>query len=188
MRQLSILFGILLTLPVFGAPRNSFPAWAELCGIRVGVDSMETLERKLGPGEPCIGGHARSGRAWRLPEAGCDVYADAFHYNDRGERVLDTLSMTRLQADSTAPMAALGWRLTLFNRQVRLGMSKEQVSEALGSKWPAPKVDGAAWVWKAVGSVPFNRRNRYATQQWQATLRFEKGRLAEIMLQSSLNK
>ncbi len=140
----------------------------------------------MGNGLPEIGGHAHGGRLWQSSAAGCDIYADAFYYNDhKGRaygRVLDSLSITPSSHNPEIPAARLPRKQALFMGVVSLGMTKAEVLHALKSKLPPPKARGSGLIWDVTGFVPVNRGNNVATHSWRAELHFEGNKLQEIRI------
>src|SRR4051794_29170076 len=64
-------------------PKTSVPAFADFAGVRVGLDTMQRLEKQLGPGKPVKGGHPLGGREWRTSRPRAIIYADGFNSFDR---------------------------------------------------------------------------------------------------------
>jgi hypothetical protein len=171
---------------VHAEPKTLVPAFAKLCGVRVGYDTMTTMERKLGPGRPIRGGHARGARVWEAPNAGCDLYADAFHWTDRkgsaGGQVLDVIFLSKHSHDAGTPNARLTREDAKFMGAASLGMTGREVRNALKEKLPPPKVRWNRLVWGAKGFAQI--RPGYVMKSWQAELRFKQGKLASIELRA----
>lgn len=63
----------------------------DLVKFRFGEWTTFDLEKSLGAGEPCIGGHSTSGRSWTLRD-GTGFYSDGFERDTRGRtNIVDTL-------------------------------------------------------------------------------------------------
>ena len=152
---------------------------------------MESLERQIGQGLPQLGGHAHGARLWQSRAGDCDIWADAFHYNDRDGRaygrVLDFLSITPCSHDPKIPVAKLSGKQTLFMGVVSLGMTKAEVLRVLKSKLPPPKAQENALVWEATGFVRVSHLNNVVTKSWRVELRFEREKLQEIRIEASTN-
>src|SRR5438552_480685 len=56
---------------------NSIPQASHFAGFEVGKSTMEEIERRLGKGKECDGGHPRCGRVWRIAGTRWLFYADA---------------------------------------------------------------------------------------------------------------
>jgi hypothetical protein len=183
---LTLFFCALATLRA-GAS-TSIPAFAELCGVQVGYDTIQTMERQIGRGLPTIGGHPRGGRAWQVRGARCSIYADAFHWTDRPHsdqgKVLDQLSLGVNSDAGELPVAHLPRKQTRFMGVVALGMTKSEVLRLLRGKLPPPIDANGELVWEATGFVRVSRLNHDTNTKWRATLRFEGDRLAEIEIRS----
>jgi hypothetical protein len=178
-----LLFAALITLsPASAQTKTSLPAFAGICGIRVGLDTFPTLEGKLGRGLPCIGGHSHGGRLWHARSADCELYADGFYYRDGGARVVDTLSLTAGPSDPKIPPARLPQAQARFMGAVALGMTKPETLRLLKSKLPPPKINGEEWSWDGNGFVRVNRLNDCIIESWHAKLTFKQGKLDEILV------
>lgn len=62
-----ILLSILNPLPAKRAQATAnakLPSIARVLGITVGDSTVEALEKRLGDGAPCTGGHPHGGRVW----------------------------------------------------------------------------------------------------------------------------
>src|SRR4051812_15914719 len=87
-RQMCLLLRTMLLLVISAAralasAKPEIPSFAALCGVQVGRDTMQTLESRLGKGAPCVGGHARGGRQWRISGKRGHLYADGFNSFDK---------------------------------------------------------------------------------------------------------
>ncbi len=163
-------------------PRTSIPEFAQICGVRVGRDTMEHLENILGHGLPQIGGHAHGARFWRVPHAGCDVHADGFFYTERSRRVIDEISIYPLSRDARIPVASFPRKQARFLGVVSLGMTREQVLRTLKSTLPVPEADDDTLTWKSAGFFRVSRSNGVINREWKAILHFESGVLSEIQI------
>lgn len=87
---LGLLAGWLVTAPAPAAaarhppPKTSIPKIARLGKIQVGYSTQAELARHWGEGKTIIGGHANSGRLWRVKGTPWIVDTDAFEYSRRG--------------------------------------------------------------------------------------------------------
>lgn len=120
---------ILIALLVASTAAPDVPAIGRIFNLRVGVDTIEMMERRLGKGEPFTGGHPHGGRSWIDPRTGWTISAAGFEYSpDRG-RIID--SGVSLESDSyfggpDAKKADYG----VYSR-FKPGMSRAQVKKAL---------------------------------------------------------
>jgi len=175
--------------------RTSVPEFAEICGIRVGYDTTDTLEHQMGHGSPEMGGHAHSGRRWLSTPAGCEIDTDAFYYYDyngpEDGPVIDFISITpispraadrALTGENKLPEARVAPEKTRFMGVVSLGMTKDEVLRALGTRLPPPTVEKGAFVWNADGYVHIRQQDILSTS-WRAQLTFQHGKLYEIRIE-----
>ena len=191
---------ILVILVLAGLPcpakqpvKDDIPAIAQILGIRVGKDTMETLEKRLGPGAVCVGGHPSGGRAWFIKGLNVYVYADGFDYSDDG-RLIDNLVIAETKEDARIcppygqPMPPvpkvnpgklpLGWL-----GRVLPGDYKAAVLNATTSL-PSPKLQGHTLYWKAAGEfrdLPIvNLRPGMERTNWYAKLTFKDGKVTVV--------
>src|ERR1051326_2196822 len=71
--------------PVHNPPE--VPAFARVLGLRVGMDTLDRLERRLGKGRTVTGGHSNSGRSWKFRN-GLPLFADGFDLPRNGANVI----------------------------------------------------------------------------------------------------
>jgi hypothetical protein len=181
---------ILLLIMVIGIRLQAspgIPPIAALGGIRVGFDTVQTLDRLLGPARVSTGGHPRGIHTWRSQQSGYGLQADGFYYNDQGGRVIDSLSVFIPSSEEAQllPMADLPRKELLFMGVVSLGMGQKEVMKLLQGKLPKPKRDGATLVWKVDGDFRFNSVNHYRFKNWTAKLQFDRNQLSEINIDAS---
>jgi hypothetical protein len=166
--------------------KSSVPDLASICGVQVGVDFMGALEKRIGPGQPCLGGHSHSGRCWHAFAADGDIYADGFYYPDhsphevRDDWVIDEFSLTAGPPDYFAPSAEISRKRASFMGVVSLGMTKTETLRLLKDRLPPPKIDGSALVWAANGFHRINRTNDCVVRAWSAKLTFRDDKLEKI--------
>ncbi len=61
-------------------PPTYIPEFARIAGVRVSVDTMRKLERRLGKGLAVTGGHPHGARLWHPKGTGWLIHADGFDY------------------------------------------------------------------------------------------------------------
>ncbi len=179
---------------------TSVPDLAQICGVRIGYDTMDALEHRVGRGLPEMGGHSHSGREWLSHGADCDISADAFwYYDEQGHAdgaVIDSLSITPLShdrvfleetgEDTLLPVAHLAPQKVRFMNIVSLGMNRRDVLRALVSKLPKPDIQDSSLVWTVPGYVRV--RNNIVMTSWSAELKFDHDKLDEIRIESSIDR
>jgi hypothetical protein len=163
-------------------PPERIPAVAELAGVRVGFDTMGWIEKKLGAGEPMIGGHPQGARVWRCKSPRASIYADGFDYVDRSGRegaVIDTLV---IEAQSRAslrgigpPFARVASRVLRLSSGIGLGMSRRQALALRRIRIPYTWQDRNTLTWKEPGFSRVREGTEYT--EWQVELRFRDDRL-----------
>ncbi len=156
------------------------PKIASIAGIRVGLDTLETLEKRFGPALRVMGGHPRGARVWRSRQTKWFIYADGFGYNDQGERVIDQFTVYTDDSTAKIPRASVPRQQLMFMNAVALGMTRHQVRYALRHKLPAPTVQGNHLIWKMKGLVRINEARSNDEGAWQADLRFPHEKLDAI--------
>jgi hypothetical protein len=177
--------------------RDSVPELAQICGVRIGYDTMDALEHQIGHGLPEMGGHSHSGREWIFHRGDCDISADAFfYYDEQGHAngaVVDLVSITPLSHDSstrewenTLPGARLALGQARFMGVVSLGMTKAETLRVLGSRLSPPDVQKSDLVWTFPGFVRV--RSNILMTSWRAELKFDHDKLQEIRIESFINR
>lgn len=174
-------------VPAAVGSANAIPEMARIMGIRVGFDTMERLERILGPGLPYTGGHPRGARQWRSKQTGWYINADGFDYNGVG-RVADQVSISRqgFVDDKHTPVVNAPARTLRFMGVVSLDDARSAVLIKLRNRLPAPMVKGDSLVWHAAGHyevAPFTQWNL-----WTAELSFRAGRLDTIQMSAQYDR
>jgi len=160
------------------ALHRQVPRLAHIMGIRVGLDSLSVLERKLGKGKEITGGHPHGARLWRSKETGWIIYADSF---DGPVDVLRVFGASQSPVSLTTIPRVNASRASLgFWSRVRLGMSRPQVFHIMRDSLPTPKITANAVVWKVIGDVKLTKFAQYRT--WFAELTFSHGHLDQISI------
>lgn len=188
LRRLTVpAVALLLTSCCLQARPPAIPKMADLAGLRVGYDTRQSLDRRLGPAHVSIGGHPRGVHEWRSRQTGWGLHTDAFYDNGSGGTVIDSLSVFVPQRDLAAvlPRANLPARQMRFMGLVSPGMDEAEVLRLLKGKLPPPQTAGDSLIWVAKGEHRFNSLNHYVFKTWTAKLRFEHGRLSEIEVDAS---
>jgi hypothetical protein len=142
-------------------------------------DTMERLERRLGPGRPTIGGHPNGARLWRDRQRGWTIYADGFEYVNNG-LLLEGIRLTEGPGPKARP--AINARYGILDG-ARPGMSRAQVKASLRGQIGFWKGDtffqmGRAQVNHSTNSESENLR------RWIADFSFTKDRLVGIDLRA----
>jgi hypothetical protein len=152
------------------------PAIARILGVTVGQTTIERLEKKLGPGAPCMGGHPHGGRAWYLKPCRIWVYADGFEYDKKGGRIIDDIqlgiskqkmrySFTQETKKRSIPRVSARCKDAGWLGQVLPGMSRADVVKAT-VELPKPKAKGGKLMW--------------SSGEWSAELTSEKDKLVVL--------
>jgi hypothetical protein len=175
------------------ASKTSVPIISQILGVRVGVDTVEMIERIIGPGAPCMGGHPHGGRAWYLKTHHVWVYADGFDYNKKGERVIDDIQLGLRKEDMrydfnqeepkprismvASENKSVGWLGSILP-----GMSRQTVVR-LTQGLPKPKRSANKLIWSLRGTHETSEGIENA--KWNAELTFDKNTVTtvEITLQ-----
>lgn len=161
---------------------------SQILSIQVGQDTIEELEKRLGPGAPCMGGHPHGGRAWFLRDQKIWVYADGFEYHAKGGRIIDQVVLGSVKQDLPydfdfespkqsvpevrTPRRPVGWM-----GRIVPGMSRARVLE-LTAHLPRPQVDGDTLVW----SQPASSVGSMSQQALRAELAFDGGILTHLAI------
>ena len=187
----SFILLLLVSAHYAEAESANIPTIAKIADVRVGYDTMENLEHKLGPALVCTGGHAHGGREWRSRQTGWWVDADGFYYNDHGRRVIDSLTISVPPENLSAwkhhdlpPETDLPRRKLFFMDSVSLGMSRADVLQQLCGKLSPPQTAKNILFWKVKGDLRFNSINHYRITAWTAKLTFNHDRLVSIKLEA----
>ena len=172
-------------------PPTSVPTLARLAGFRVGVDTIEAMEQRLGHGQVLMGGHPNGARSWWLWGGRWHLWGDGFDYHDRGGRVIDGLSLdeqslhgpgaaprSERRPPARVPRRSLGWMGVVFP-----GMTRQQVLWAVAGKLPPPRVKVDVWRWTAKGFVRVNTINHEKFTVWNAEMGFEQGRVSYVSVE-----
>lgn len=122
----------LLASVVLLAPPH-VPPIGRIFGVRNHVDTIEMLERRIGPGKPFTGGHPLGGRSWQDPTQGWLISTDGFEYAPTGKgRYIEGVQLSAMEGASKLPTIRRRKYGSLDS--VRPGMSREQVKRALKSQ------------------------------------------------------
>ena len=169
------------------APKTKVPEIAQFMGVRVGYDTIQRLERVLGPGLPMTGGHPHGARLWRVKGTNLQVYADGFNSFHRKGRVIDQIGLEQTTGihrseDHEIPAISLSRRLMFLGGRITLGMTRPQVLKAIKGVLPWPFRSGDTWYWERKGHV-FVQASE-TKKKWVAQLTFKKGKVAEIRVEA----
>ncbi|HET6382371.1 MAG TPA: hypothetical protein VFJ58_03185 [Armatimonadota bacterium] len=77
LRSLALVLTYSLAAMPAGASRGvrrSVPAFANLVGVTVGVDTIDSAEKTIGFGKPYSGAHPQGARVWRFRGSGWVLY------------------------------------------------------------------------------------------------------------------
>ena len=178
---------LVMVLAASAQAAPDIPPLAALAGVHVGIDTVQALDRQLGPARVTVGGHPRGVHEWRSQQTGWGLHVDGFYYDDRDGRVIDTLSVFRPASDLARllPQADLPRKKLLFMGVVTLGMSRAEILRLLHAKLPPPERETDKLVWKVEGARRFNSTNHHLFRAWSAKLRFDHDQLSDITLDAS---
>ena len=160
---------------------NGFPSFACILGVRLGRDTEADLERRIGKGVVCTGGHSNSGRGWSFHRArgGLGLYTDGFDLrNDR--YILDTVRLSDWRG-------ALGscFPFTRFRphplAKLRRGMSQTEVLRAVQPLGPPTAHSTKEMVWRRDSMI----RGRW--YDYELSLRFTAQGLEDVLAEGSAN-
>jgi hypothetical protein len=187
MRPYLILAVLFLNAITQAKGNINVPAFAAIAGIRVGLDTMELLEQKIGNGSVTMGGHSHGGREWQFKQSGWYLYADGFYYDDAGRRVIDTISIELDAPHKKIPYANLSRKRMLFMGVISPGMKRDEILRLLRGKLAQPKIVDNSLLWMGKGAVSFNTVNHYKVAAWKATLSFEGEILHRIFIEAEID-
>jgi hypothetical protein len=168
--------------------KTKIPKFATIGGIRVGLDTMQYLEKRLGPGSPQLGGHPLGARIWRVPGTNDTIFADGFNSFDShgisyaGGRQIDNFDVEVIDDISDLPTARIKVRHLRFMNLVGLGATHHQAMLSLRNVLPPPDESTGDFVWRSSGFVRVSRVNHIVTTGWIATLHFENDRLTRFFV------
>jgi hypothetical protein len=181
------VFALLLiaTMSHLHAAETEVPAIAQIAGIRIGADTVEAVERKLGHGRVVIGGHPNGGREWHCKPAEWSLYVDGFYYDAAGHRITDALLIEQLSpgTQDDTPVAKIPRQRMRFLGVVSLGMTRAAVLQAIGSRLPPPTATKNHLVWTEA-CVRWINHKHYQIKGWRAELRFTGDKLQAIFIEA----
>jgi len=159
----------------------SVPPFARALRVRLGIDTERQLERKIGRGEVCTGGHSNSGRVWWFSN-GLQLAADGFDLR-KNQYILDTLVFSRWSGrlDSTRELVRLGfgpWGA------LRLGMTRQDCLNALPPEMRHPLTSKAGLTWRR--KVTGSREGTPGKFLYETFVSFERERLDYLRLEGYL--
>ena len=192
---LALAIAVIAISAAFSKPKKlsapSVPRIAQILGARVGLDTVESLEKRLGEGAPCMGGHPHGGRAWYIKSYRCWVYADGFEYDGKGGRIVDSIGLCSSKEDmydfdyerpkpripqiSVASSKSIGWLGAIVP-----GMTKRQVLK-LTAGLPKPTAKGFTLVWSVRGTQ--RATDDVHPTEWTAELTFSRDKLSAIAVE-----
>ena len=164
--------------------RTGVPGFAHIAGVRVGVDTLRSLERKLGPGQIVTGGHPGGARQWRIRGKNWLVYACGFYYAGQPQDRSAYIDDLRISADlaryeaSHSPKADLSDRKLSLLGRIHLGMPRAEVLTALNNRSVRPTFENDTVSFEEPGYAVIHSDRCF--RSWRADLRFRHGRLADI--------
>jgi hypothetical protein len=164
-------------------PPTQIPPLARIAGVRVGWDTMGTLEKRLGRGMVVTGGHPRGARVWSVRGAGWTIFADGFDFRRNAADdscVIDTIAVEAGEWRTGRPARISRRALTLWPG-ISLGMSRRGVLTCLIRNGITPKLQANTLTYAAPGFVHLDVNNDHY-DRWEATLEFKRDRLARMML------
>jgi hypothetical protein len=169
-------------------PEKNIPEIARILNVDVGRSTMPDLEKILGEGASCMGGHPYYGRAWYLSRQKLYIYADGFDYDKNGKLIINTIELgthmqdldidfCNQQPKPVIPHVSISNRKIGWVGKVIPGQSSSIVSKHIkGLPKPVKNGDTLRWTMKGKYSTIVGVERR----SWDATLTFEKSRLTTI--------
>ncbi|MEN6371107.1 MAG: hypothetical protein ABFD64_03755 [Armatimonadota bacterium] len=166
------------------------PKIANLAGIKVGFNSIDDTEKKLGHGKVITGGHPQGARVWQFEKKGWILYIDGFNYRSGSDgAVIDVVELMtskrghELIEGGNVPKVSPSYPKLGFWTFLPLGTSYEEAIKLLKQKGLPPEIVKGTILVKAKGISPPMNVNRFEPfRSWQAELDFEKNRLVEITI------
>ena len=167
--------------------KNVVPDITQILGVKVGSNTIETLEKKFCPGAPCMGGHPHGGRAWYLVSQRIWIYADGFEYVHAG-RIIDSIQVGLRKKDMeygfkyeepypVIPKVNISSKAIGWIGHILPGLTKQEVLK-FAHNLPKPIATGDALIWSMEGTC----RTMAGTEPaiWTAELTFKKNILTTI--------
>ncbi len=166
-------------------PKPSPPTIARIAGINVGVDTLATLQKRIGRGAPMHGG---KGLCWAWPAAECVIRA-TFPSAPLESDVLRAVALeyrprALFKGDPVTPVIHgyvrdLGWI-----RAVVPGVSRSKVRE-LTRRLPKPEENQTEMIWRATiqpsrSAGPAEPLRERSVSRWAAVLQFRSDKLQSI--------
>ena len=168
------------TLAAVPAPllKSGVPSFVRALGLKPGTSTERDLERRIGAGEVCVGGHSNSGRYWSFAN-GLALRADGFDRASDDSLFIDSLVFEDWNGPlgETPELKKYGFGVW---SGLRVGMSGEDCLQILSSDMPTPVITQDEITWTQQGLA---RRNaEQVTFDYDATLRFSGGKLKCLLL------
>ncbi|KAG8526081.1 uncharacterized protein KY384_000073 [Bacidia gigantensis] len=154
------------------------PAFVRALGMRPGISTERDLERQIGAGEVCVGGHSNSGRYWSFAN-GLDFKADGFDRAAGRSLFLDILVFEDWNGSlgDTPELAKYGFGVW---GKLCVGMNKDECLRLLPSDMPPPVITQDEITWTQQG---LSRRNAKPVMfDYEATLHFSGEKLEYLRL------
>ncbi len=154
------------------------PEFVRVLKMEMGKDTENKLERKIGKGFVTVGGHSNSGRLWHYPN-GLRLLADGFDYGRDGSPVLDTIVFLdwKGRLGDTKELEKYGFGIW---GKLKRGMTQTECLQLLPKSLPKPtsKIEEISWTQYIKGI----RRGKHSKFEYEALLRFTRGRLDSLLL------
>ena len=171
-----------LALSAAPAPllKSGVPAFVNALGLKPGRSTERDLERKIGAGEVCIGGHSNSGREWFFRN-GLVLYADGFDGDGRGDSLfIDSLVFKNWNGPLGETLELKKYGFGLWGK-LRVGMSQAECLQILPGSTPTLTTtqDEITWEQRGLG----RRYEKKATFVYDAILRFSGGKLECLLIE-----
>jgi hypothetical protein len=161
------------------------PPLGRLCGVRVGLDTREAVERRLGKGGETEGDHPRSGREWHLRGSKTFFGVDGLFYNNKDEQIIDSvgISSQSFANDGHPPLLSLSRRKIGLLGVIFLGMTRQEVLRAVHGKLPVPIQKKGQLTWNSKGFARSRGDGGYKVfRKWTTDLYFKGDRLDKITI------
>ncbi len=159
------------------------PEFVRVLKVDLGKDTVSKLERKIGKGFVTIGGHSDSGRSWGYSN-GLHLHSDAFYFNQNNHAILDELVFLDWNGrlGDTKELKKYGFGIW---GKLKRGMTQTECLKLLPKSLPKPVIKAEDISWRKHLRGVF--RKQKGNFQYEALLRFNKGKLYSLILSSFFN-
>ena len=169
-------------------PKTSIPKIASIAKVEIGYSTQADLAKQWGEGKTITGGHANSGRLWRVKGTTWVLQTDGFDYTQRG-LVVDSFTLYEdpkwyccPEAFVSAPDTRLSKKDFVWLGGISPGMSREKVMQFLKRKSLPVTLTPDGCETTAKGFCALTSLPLYPLQTWTATFVFTNGCLGRLQL------